>query len=160
MSGRLSRPKQAVIDSPIGRLLVRIDGGFVNKIVETDLALTSEADYGSLIAVISEIRRYFTGELTEFTFPVLYEGTEFQKKVWNACAGISYGATMTYGDIASMIGSQGAARAVGQAIGRNQILLAVPCHRVVASGGRLGGFRLGAGAKRILLGLENEKSLY
>lgn len=77
--------------------------------------------------------------------------TEFQKAVWQALLHLENGASASYREIAQAIGRPHAARAVGQACGRNPIPLLIPCHRVLASGGRLGGFSSGLDMKRILL---------
>ena len=81
-------------------------------------------------------------------------GTVFQKAVWREVQKIPWGKTGTYQEIACKIGRPKAARAVGQACAANPFLIAVPCHRVTASGGRLGGFALGLKAKRLLLAAE------
>jgi O-6-methylguanine DNA methyltransferase len=84
----------------------------------------------------------------------LASGTPFQQAVWRALRRIAPGATQSYAGIARAVGSPGAARAVGQACGANPIPLLVPCHRVLASGGRLGGFSRGLAWKRKLLARE------
>jgi O-6-methylguanine DNA methyltransferase len=84
----------------------------------------------------------------------LASGTPFQQAVWSALRRIAPGATRSYADIARVVGSPGAARAVGQACGANPIPLLVPCHRVVASGGKLGGFSAGLAWKQKLLARE------
>ena len=85
------------------------------------------------------------------------EGTPFQKKVWQAIATIPYGETRSYQWIAQKIGNPKAVRAVGQACGANPLPLMVPCHRVVASNGKIGGFSLGLKLKRRLLKLEQTR---
>lgn len=80
--------------------------------------------------------------------------TEFQKRVWKALQGIPMGQTRQYADLAKALGCPGAARAVGQACGANPIPVLVPCHRVLAAGGALGGFSAGVEWKRRLLALE------
>jgi O-6-methylguanine DNA methyltransferase len=84
----------------------------------------------------------------------LAEGTTFQRSVWNELLRIPLGQTRTYGEIARRLALPGAARAVGAACGANPVPLIVPCHRVVAAGGRLGGFSGGAGWKEKLLAIE------
>ena len=87
------------------------------------------------------------------------EGTPFQKKVWKAIATIPYGETRSYKWIAQKIGHPKAVRAVGQACGANPFPFIIPCHRVVASNGKIGGFSLGLKLKRRLLKLEATSSL-
>ena len=88
------------------------------------------------------------------SLPLCDRGTAFQKAVWREIQKIPFGKTETYQEIACKIGKPKAARAVGQACAANPFLLAVPCHRVTASGGRLGGFALGLKAKKALLAAE------
>jgi methylated-DNA-[protein]-cysteine S-methyltransferase len=94
------------------------------------------------------------GKRTEFTFPIRFEGSEFRQHVWRAVQAIPYGQTITYGELARRIGNPKAVRAVGTANGRNPLPLVIPCHRVVAAGGRLGGYGGGLRLKRRLLDLE------
>ena len=85
----------------------------------------------------------------------LSQGTDFQQAVWHTTATIPWGATASYGDIAHALGKSGhAARAVGQALGRNPVPVLIPCHRVLAAGGALGGFGAGLNWKKFLLTLE------
>lgn len=104
--------------------------------------------------VASELQGYARGERTSFSFAVASEGTAFDRKVWDAVLRIPYGATQTYGAIAKALGVPGGARAVGHANGRNPIPIVIPCHRVVAAGGKLGGYGGGLPLKRRLLALE------
>jgi AraC family transcriptional regulator, regulatory protein of adaptative response / methylated-DNA-[protein]-cysteine methyltransferase len=84
----------------------------------------------------------------------LRHGTAFQQQVWNELRKIRVGVTISYGDLAAAIGNPGATRAVGSACGANRIPVLIPCHRVLASGGRLGGFSAGLDWKRRLLAIE------
>lgn len=102
-----------------------------------------------------ELREYFAGKRTSFTVAVDLEGQPaFRRRVLRHLLRIQHGRTESYGDIARAIGSPQAARAVGQAVGANPVPVVVPCHRVLAAGGALGGFSLGLDAKRALLALE------
>lgn len=101
-----------------------------------------------------QLDAYFAGELTTFDLPLAPEGSEFQRRVWAALQEIPYGRTESYGDLASRIGSPGAARAVGLANGKNPIGIVIPCHRVVGSDGSLTGYGGGLDRKRQLLDLE------
>lgn len=87
-------------------------------------------------------------------------GDEFERSVWDAARTINFGETLTYGEIAAMVGAPGDAREVGQALGRNPTPIVVPCHRVVAAGGRLGGFSApgGTNTKLRLLEIERESA--
>jgi len=98
-----------------------------------------------------QLRAYFQGELKEFTCKLDLNGTDFQKKCWNALLRIPYGKTCSYADIARQVGSPRAFRAVGQANHNNPIPIIVPCHRVITSGGTLGGYGGGLDVKQKLL---------
>lgn len=86
-----------------------------------------------------QLDAYFSGKLQTFNYPPSSAGTEFQQRVWQAIANTPYGQVATYGDIARILGS--AARAVGQACGKNPLPIIIPCHRIVSANG-LGGFSL------------------
>jgi methylated-DNA-[protein]-cysteine S-methyltransferase len=102
-----------------------------------------------------ELEAYFAGRLKSFTVPVdLRFTTPFQRRVLDATAAIPFGEVASYGDIARRIGNPRASRAVGGALGRNPVAIVVPCHRVLASGGALGGYTGGLAIKRTLLRIE------
>ena len=103
----------------------------------------------------SQFIAYFEGELKSFDFSLDLHGTPFQLAVWKMLGNIPYGETRTYSDIADCIGNPKSIRAVGTAIGRNPVLIAVPCHRVINKNGGLGGFRGGLQLKQYLLDLEH-----
>ena len=107
----------------------------------------------------AELAEYLAGRRTEFTLPLRPTGTPFDHRVWDAVAAIPYGETLTYGQVARAIGNPKGARAVGTANGRNPIPIIIPCHRVVASGGKLGGYGGGLPLKRRLLNLETTRTL-
>lgn len=99
--------------------------------------------------VINWLDSYFSGRQPNSTPPIEMIGTEFQIKVWRQLMAIPRGRTSTYGEIARAVGSS--PRAVGNAVGRNPLLLVVPCHRVIAADGSLGGYAAGEAIKRNLL---------
>ncbi len=100
---------------------------------------------------VHQLDAYFAGELRQFDIPLAADGTEFQKRVWAVLGTIPYGETMTYGQVARIIGQPKASRAVGAANGQNPISIIVPCHRVIGSSGKLVGFGGGVCTKRQLL---------
>ena len=104
-----------------------------------------------LTPAVELLRRYFSGEPERFLYPLDLQGSTFQILTWSALREIPLGRIVTYGQIADQIGSPRAARAVGQACGSNQVVLFVPCHRVVAAHGKLGGFGGGLKLKKALL---------
>ncbi len=101
-----------------------------------------------------ELSEYFDGMRTRFTVEVSPQGTPFQRAVWKAIAGVRFGQTIAYGDLAERAGYPGCARAAGAATGRNPISIIVPCHRIVGSNGSLTGYAGGLVKKRALLELE------
>ena len=110
--------------------------------------------------VLGQLRRYLQGTLQQFECPLDLRGTPFQLAVWRALAKIPYGETRAYQEMASAIGHPKAARAVGSANGANRIPLIVPCHRVIESGGGLGGFGQGIEAKKTLLAFEQAHRMW
>jgi methylated-DNA-[protein]-cysteine S-methyltransferase len=107
--------------------------------------------------LINRLQEYFTGQRVDFSDKLdLSQGTAFQRSVWKATRQIPRGQTRSYSQIARQIGKPGAARAVGQALGKNPLPVFIPCHRVVKSDGSLGGFTGGLAMKRRLLSLEKQ----
>jgi methylated-DNA-[protein]-cysteine S-methyltransferase len=104
--------------------------------------------------VARELREYLEGRRRDFSFAWATAGTPFEERVWHEVSMIPFGRTTTYGAIAARLGQRGAARAVGTANGRNPLPLVIPCHRVVAAAGGLGGYGGGLDLKRRLLALE------
>jgi methylated-DNA-[protein]-cysteine S-methyltransferase len=110
-----------------------------------------------------QLSQYFAGKRREFDLPIdLRWGTEFQRRVLDAARRIPFGACECYSDVARRIGRPKAQRAVGNALGSNPVAIVIPCHRVVASGGRLGGYTGGLDIKETLMeieGIEIEEAL-
>ncbi|MGD9656968.1 MAG: methylated-DNA--[protein]-cysteine S-methyltransferase [Methylocystis sp.] len=110
---------------------------------------------------IADLERYFRGEKIDFSTLRLdlHACSPFHKGVYDATRAIGWGTIATYGEIARGVGSPGAARAVGHALSRNPIAVIIPCHRVLAAGGKIGGFSAhgGAGAKARLLEIEGAR---
>ncbi|MCD7928386.1 MAG: methylated-DNA--[protein]-cysteine S-methyltransferase [Oscillospiraceae bacterium] len=113
--------------------------------------------------ILAQARRwldiYFSGEEPDFSVPLHFTGTVFQKRVWNILLTIPYGQTMTYGEIARQLAAEAgaghmSAQAVGGAVGHNEISILVPCHRVVGASGSLTGYASGIDKKVGLLTLE------
>lgn len=102
-----------------------------------------------------QLNEYFAGKRKAFDLPVALSGTDFQMSVWEKLSEIPYGETRTYKQVAEMIGSASSYRAVGSAAGKNPVPIIVPCHRVIASGGSMSGYALGADAKKFLIELES-----
>jgi len=143
--------------TPIGDLsLFEEDGALVA--VEWGRAQSDQHGGGKTTPLLERARRqiedYLAGRRRSFDLPLAPAGSAFQKRVWQAIARIPFGQTRSYGEIAHQVDS--APRAVGGACGRNPLAIIVPCHRVLASRGAIGGYSGGGGldTKRQLLALE------
>lgn len=101
-----------------------------------------------------QLDEYFRGQRSEFSVPVTFAGTRFQKMVWSGLLKIPYGTTVSYAEVAWRINHPNGVRAVASAIARNPISIIVPCHRVIGSNGKLTGYAGGLAAKQHLLALE------
>ena len=144
------------IDSPTGRLALEADGETLTGVRWASAAERAPAEKPTpvLKEATRQLDRYFARKLKRFDLPLSTHGTDFQKRVWQMMVEIPYGETATYGGMAMALDS--GPRAVGMACGRNPIPIVVPCHRVLGSGGKEGGFSGGRGlpTKRQLLALE------
>lgn len=103
---------------------------------------------------MAQLDEYFSGTRMEFDVPLLFAGTDFQKKVWNALFSIPFGKTISYGEMARRIGMPRAVRAVANANGANSLSIFAPCHRVIGSNNTLTGYGGGLATKEYLLKLE------
>src|SRR6266576_551256 len=127
------------LKAPFGVLGVRSDANAVTSVVYLPDDEPEQAPRDRIAArALREIERYLDDPAFRFTVPLRPGGTAFQRRVWEAIGAIPLAESRTYGEIARAVRSS--ARAVGQACGANRIALIIPCHRVVASGGSLGGF--------------------
>lgn len=156
-------------DSPLGGITLASDG-----VSLTGLWFDGQKYFGSILSVERQEKElsifdrtekwldvYFGGKAPDFTPSISLKGTDFQKTVWDILLTISFGQTMTYGEIAERVASQRglsriSAQAVGGAVGHNPISLIVPCHRVVGSDGSLTGYAGGVDKKRWLLDMEKQ----
>ncbi len=144
-------------ETEIGAIGIRENGAAITHLgfasdLPTENALCEETALTKLAA--SELMAYFAGAIRCFSLPLAPKGTEFQKKVWQALCQIPYGETKSYKEIAEMIGHRKAFRAVGMANHHNPIMIVIPCHRVIAADGGLGGYGGGLPLKIKLLTLE------
>ncbi len=138
--------------SPLGRLRLSADDGAITSILFVDEVDENPIPAeGVLKEAVEQLDAYFAGQLRRFDLPLRAEGTEFQKKVWQALKTIPYGQTASYLDIAKAIGNQKAVRAVGLANGKNPLTIVVPCHRVIGANGKLVGYGGGLWRKEWLL---------
>jgi methylated-DNA-[protein]-cysteine S-methyltransferase len=134
-------------DDALRELLLPGTAGPGELIASRDLSDAPQA----VADACAQLTEYFNEIRTSFDLPLETTGTPFQRHVWKTLAEIPYGHTITYAQLARMVGRPSAFRAVGQANGANPIPIILPCHRVLASGGGLGGFGGGLELKRTLL---------
>jgi methylated-DNA-[protein]-cysteine S-methyltransferase len=143
---------QLSLNTPIGALTLTEEDG---RIISLDWGWGCLQESTPLLeSARAQLEEYFAGQRHDFDLPLDPPGTAFQRKVWAALAAIPYGAVRRYGELASELGT--APRALGGACGRNPIPILIPCHRVVAQSGELGGYSGldGVDTKRFLLRLE------
>jgi O-6-methylguanine DNA methyltransferase len=159
--------RAATFDSPIGLLriastdaglayleLPRAGGrGFAGWLARAIPGARREEAFAPNREAIRQVLEYLDGKRSDFDVPLDLRGTPFQQRVWRALLEIPYGETRSYLQIAREVGTD-AVRAVGSANGSNPVPLIVPCHRVIRSGGKLGGYGGGLDLKRRLLAME------
>ncbi|MFZ9817675.1 MAG: methylated-DNA--[protein]-cysteine S-methyltransferase [Ilumatobacteraceae bacterium] len=149
-----------VVQSPVGNLRLTASALGLRSIdvVRGSRGGSASLPKGAAASMVRlaerELREYFAGRRKKFTVALDLDGTDFQRAAWEAMRKIPFGTTISYGDQARSMGKPKAFRAVGSANGRNPIPIIVPCHRVVAGDGSLGGYSLGLAMKRKLLALE------
>ena len=139
--------------SPVGILKIVSDG---QSITEIRISAGADTDSGDEITAraASQLKEYFSGQRTVFDLPLNPCETEFQKTVWKILADIPFGTAVSYGQVAELSGNKKACRAVGNAAGKNPILIVIPCHRVKSVTG-IGGFSAGIEVKKQLNKHEN-----
>ncbi len=151
--------------SPLGPIVIESDGKaitslrFSNEQVHADSTTQEKAEdeAATALPIIAEtiqwLDDYFAGKRPCNVPRLNPQGTTFQKRVWQALFTIPYGETLSYGEIAQIVDCH-SAQAVGQAVGANPIALIIPCHRVIAAHGKIGGYEYGIEIKKRLLELE------
>ena len=156
----------AYLETPIGTLLIAGDTAAVQRITFPQHGRAAKAEpawqesqRGPVGEAIRQLREYFAGKRATFDLPLAPEGTAFQRGVWRKLQEIPYGETISYGELARRVGNPKAARAVGSANGANPLPIVIPCHRVIAGDGSLGGFGGGLPTKQTLLNLELRASV-
>lgn len=158
--------KASYLESPIGPMLALADDQFLylleflgrrgleQELIKLKNSLKAAISLGTthiIDQVSEELTDYFSGRLKDFKTPIKLTGTQFQKRVWEELLRIPYGTTLSYLEEAKAIGNEKGVRAVANANGRNQIALIAPCHRVINTGGQLGGYGGGIEKKEWLL---------
>lgn len=145
--------------SPAGIIEIGIQGQSIVTIKFANKKIDQSEETPLFNQCIRQLEEFFAGKRTEFSLPLSPEGTDFQKAVWDATSAIPYGETCSYGEVAKAIGRPLASRAVGTALGQNPLCIVVPCHRVLAANGGMGGFAWGLDAKKFLLDVETHHSV-
>jgi methylated-DNA-[protein]-cysteine S-methyltransferase len=144
-----------LVPSPLGAIIVTVDeDGRLTDIRLDGHARSGQRDPRRCATARAQLTEYFAGTRRDFDLPLAPRGTPFQLRVWQALRAIPFGAVRTYGDVARDIGQPLAMRAVGQANGRNPLPIVIPCHRVIAGDGTIGGYSGGLHVKHRLLALE------
>jgi O-6-methylguanine DNA methyltransferase len=145
------------ISTPLGKMCARACDVTVHELFfsdefndELDGEFGNEKSNPILEQLEKELYEYFEKRRREFTVPLFFAGTSFQKRVWTELLQIPYGKSISYGALAESMGHKTAYRAVASAIGQNKIALLVPCHRVIYQDGALGGYRWGGERKKWL----------
>ena len=157
----------STMESPVGTLhigadsqgiaVISISAEAVHQVAEALHLPVKEMTSPLLQQCIRQLGEYFDGTLREFSLPLHLEGTEFQLKVWDELQRIPHGETISYGTLAARVGNPKASRAVAQACHNNPVCIVVPCHRVIAADGTLGGYASGPDKKRVLLDIEKTR---
>ncbi|WP_182186582.1 methylated-DNA--[protein]-cysteine S-methyltransferase [Pectinatus frisingensis] len=149
--------KRFTYETPIGNIYITEEKSAITEIsFRKPLSAATKMESLLLREAFTQISEYLSGKRDKFILPLNPSGTAFQKKVWNALLDIPYGQTRSYKEIAEAIGNSKATRAVGMANNKNPIVICIPCHRVIASDGKLCGYAGGVKTKKFLLQLEHD----
>ena len=152
-----------IYETKLGKILFKEKNGCIIEVsICGDEASSESNEQAELIfqetdvikTAACQFSEYLEGKRKEFTIPLKPEGTEFQRKVWEALVTIPYGEVRTYKQIAEQVGNEKASRAVGMANHNNPIMCIIPCHRVIGANGSLVGYAGGLHVKEFLLSLE------
>ena len=142
-------------DSPLGKIKVRGDVEGVQEVLFSKSTLEMENNVpNTLVPCLEQLQQYFAGKRFVFDFKINPQGTDFQKTIWVLLQELHFGSTISYLKLSRQYGNTKAVRSVAAAIGKNPILVAIPCHRVIGSDGTLVGYSGGLERKESLLELE------
>lgn len=141
---------QSYLKTPIGYLRILSNGEGITEIKFQDTDGPEDPDIFTESAR-TQLREYFDGVRNQFDIDLRYDGTTFEKSVWNELITIPHGSTTTYGSIAKKLGDSNYSQAVGSANGKNPIAVVIPCHRVIGSNNSLVGYAGGLHRKEWLL---------
>ena len=158
---RSAQREQALVSTPLGPLVIEASESGLTQIdlapSGADAPASEPAPNTILAEAVRQLEQYFAGSRREFDLPFEIEGSEFERRVLEELARVPYGTTVSYGELAALAGYPGAARAVGSVMRSNQLMIVLPCHRVIGADGSLrgyGGLGCGLDNKRWLLELE------
>ncbi|MDR0233041.1 MAG: methylated-DNA--[protein]-cysteine S-methyltransferase [Dysgonamonadaceae bacterium] len=141
--------------SPLGWFEMESDNDAITKLILCETPdIIKIPENPVLRQCCLELDEYFAGKREKFDIKTSFTGTPFQNRVWQELEKIPYGKTISYADLAKAVENPKACRAVGSANGKNPIAIIIPCHRVIASDGGMGGYAYGLDVKKQLLGLE------
>lgn len=143
------------IESPFGAISAQASARGIRTLTFVQASESLAVMNEHLEALLKQLTAYFAGTLHSFDVALDLEGTAWQRRVWRELTNIPCGTTISYGELARRLGNSNAARAAGLANGANPIAVVVPCHRVIASDGTLGGYSGGLDLKRQLLDHES-----
>ena len=153
-----------IVESPLGNIEITHSDTHVTALsFVDDMANKTPSEHPLVKQTQSQLLEYFEGKREKFQLPINPEGTEFQKKVWLLLLKIPFGKTLSYLKLSQMSGNVKAIRAIAAAVGKNPILILIPCHRIIGSNGQMIGYSGGIPRKKSLLELEQknpQKSLF
>ncbi len=157
-----------IYETKLGKILFKEKNGYITQVSICEEELNSKRNDQTesifqetevMKAAAGQLGEYLDGKRKMFTIPLKPEGTEFQRKVWDALITIPYGEVRTYKQIAAQVGNEKASRAIGMANHNNPIMCIIPCHRVIGANGSLVGYAGGLHRKEFLLNLEKSNCL-
>ncbi|MGC6479164.1 MAG: methylated-DNA--[protein]-cysteine S-methyltransferase [Flavobacteriaceae bacterium] len=155
---------QYIISTPLGNIALKANSSHVTGLRFVEQAVSDKKNNSPIVQQTEkQIEEYFTGERKQFDLPLNPEGTEFQKRIWSLLLKIPFGSTLSYLKLAQLSGNVRGIRAVAAAVGKNPILILIPCHRIIGSNGKMIGYAGGIQRKENLLNLEKvnpQKSLF
>jgi len=160
--------------TPIGNMIAVADSNylymlqftqFVNikkQLFPLEMRNAGKIEFGAnkiLLSIESELKKYFAGDIKNFTTPVKFEGSDLQNLAWRSLQTIEYGESVSYKEQANIVGKPRAVRAIANANASNKLSIIVPCHRVIKADGNMGGYSGGGSRKSWLLSFEKEMLL-
>ena len=147
---------KCVFETPLGKIIAVVDEEGLCSLDFDENASASDEENVHLIQLQRELTEYFEGKRKTFDVRLNPKGTPFQRAVWRTLCDIPYGSVISYSQEAQMLSHAKAVRAVANANGKNPIPIIIPCHRVIAKGGGIGGYSGGIWRKEFMLELERK----